>query len=60
MTPKKTERDKQERNLFQSRLDQILSKKHPLYRLSNEINWSMFEDEFGKLYTENNGRPATN
>jgi transposase, IS5 family len=58
MTPKRSERDKQETNLFQSRLDQILSKSHPLYRLSNEINWSMFEEEFGKLYTENNGRPG--
>ena len=58
MTPKRSERDKQETNLFQSRLDQILSKNHPLYRLSNEINWSMFEDEFGKLFTENNGRQA--
>ena len=58
MTPKRSERDKQETNLFQSRLDQILSKKHPLYRLWNEINWSIFEDEFGKLYTENNDRPA--
>ena len=27
-------------------------------RLANEFNWSMFEEEFEKLYNENNGRPA--
>ena len=58
MTPKKSERDIQDTNLFQSRLDQILSKSHPLYQLSMEINWSIFEEEFGKLYNEINGRPG--
>ncbi len=58
MTPKKSERDTQDTNLFQSRLDQILSKSHPLYQLSMEINWSIFEEEFGKLYNEINGRPG--
>ena len=44
--------------LFKSRLDQILSPRHPLYRLSNAIDWKYFEDEFGRLYTEKKGRPG--
>ncbi len=44
--------------LFKSRLDQMLSPRHPLYRLSNAIEWSYFEDEFGRLYTEKQGRPG--
>jgi len=43
MTPKKSERDKQDTNLFKSGLDQILSKNHPLYYLTNEINWTMLK-----------------
>ena len=58
MIPQKSERDKKESFLFQSRLEQILSHSHPLYILANEFNWSVFEKEFGKLYNENNGRPA--
>jgi IS5 family transposase len=34
-------------DLFRSRLDQILSQKHPLYRLANRINWSYFEKKSG-------------
>ena len=44
--------------LFKSRLDQMLDPKHPLYCLSNAIDWSYFEDEFGSLYTEMKGRPG--
>ena len=44
--------------LFKSRLDQMLSPRHPLYRLSNAIDWAYFEDEFGSLYTEKKGRPG--
>ena len=43
--------------LFKSRLDQMLFPRHPLYRLSNAITWTYFEDEFGSLYTEKKGRP---
>jgi len=44
--------------LFKSRLDQMLSPRHPLYCLSNAIDWTYFEDEFGSLYTEKKGRPG--
>jgi len=44
--------------LFRSRLDQILNRRHPLYRLADSIDWSLFEKEFGPLYVENFGRPG--
>ena len=39
-------------------LDSQLNQKHPLYLLANKIDWNLFEDNFKKLYCENNGRPA--
>jgi transposase, IS5 family len=39
-------------------LEDTLDQKHPLYILSNKVNWQMFENEFKSLYCENNGRPA--
>ena len=45
-------------DLFRSRLDQILNRQHPLYRLADSIDWSFFEKEFGSLYVENVGRPG--
>jgi IS5 family transposase len=56
MRPKKTERDQGE--LFRARLDQILNPSHPLYVLSNKINWESFEEEFGSFYVEDKGRPG--
>lgn len=44
--------------LFQSRLDVICSPKHPLVKLSCQIDWSFFEEEFGQYYSEGKGRPA--
>lgn len=45
-------------DLFRSRLDQILNRRQPLYRLSDSIDWSLFDREFGSLYVENFGRPG--
>lgn len=45
-------------DLFRARLDQILNRQHSLYRLANAIDWSVFDREFGPLYTENFGRPG--
>ncbi len=39
-------------------LEDTLNQKHPLYILSNRINWKLFDKEFSPLYCENNGRPA--
>ena len=44
--------------LFRSQLTQILNLDHPLCRLAESINWSVFEEHFGPLYHESKGRPA--
>lgn len=56
MQPKPTVSDQGE--LFRSRLDQILNRRHSLCRLADSIDWPFFEREFGSLYTENFGRPG--
>lgn len=56
MQPKTTVSD--QGDLFRSRLDQILNRRHSLFRLADSIDWSFFEREFGSLYTENFGRPG--
>jgi IS5 family transposase len=56
MKPKKPKHQDQA-DLFRSRLDQILDRKHPLFVLANQINWSVFDTKFGKLYADK-GRPA--
>ena len=41
-----------------SSLEDMLSHEHPLFQLSNKINWERFENAFSPLYCNNNGRPA--
>ena len=55
MTPKKTENHPQ---IFQSRLDNQLNMRHKLVILSQQIDWSVFEKEFGSLYVPEQGRPG--
>jgi IS5 family transposase len=56
MKPKKSKQQDQA-DLFRSHLDQILDRKHPLFVLANQIDWSVFDQKFGKLYADT-GRPA--
>ena len=44
-------RDQSQEDLFKSRLDQILDRRHPLFLLADAIDWEYFEKEFGKFYT---------
>ena len=44
-------------SLFSS-LEDMLSHEHPLFQLSNKINWESFENAFSPLYCSTNGRPA--
>jgi len=55
MTPKKTQNHPQ---IFQSRLDNILDMRHKLVKLSQQIDWSAFEKEFGIFYTPGWGWPG--
>ena len=41
-----------------SSLEDMLSHEHPLFQLSNKINWESFENAFSPLYCSTNGRPA--
>jgi IS5 family transposase len=44
--------------LFSARLEQIIDHNHSLCKLANAIDWSEFEQAFGKLYDPGQGRPA--
>ena len=44
-------------SLFSS-LEDMLSHEHPLFQLSNKINWKRFDNAFSPLYCSTNGRPA--
>lgn len=39
-------------------LEDTLNQKHPLYILSNTVDWTLFEEAFSPLYCLDNGRPA--
>lgn len=46
-----------QRSLFFS-LEDSLDQHHPLYILSNKVDWAMFEKAFSPLYCLDNGAPA--
>jgi len=43
---------------FYSTFEEQLNRKHPLYILSNRVNWRQFDEAFKDLYCSDNGRPA--
>lgn len=43
---------------FFNSFEDLLNPKHPLFILSNTINWEIFEHSFLPLYCPDNGRPA--
>lgn len=49
--------DTREVSLFWD-LETMLDCKHPLFKLANLVDWSLFEKAFSSLYCPNNGRPA--
>ena len=55
MKPNKT--DTRQSGLFKSRLSNQLNPKDPLFILSHQINWSVFEEEIGPLYKDGPGQP---
>ncbi|MBL0941785.1 MAG: IS5 family transposase [Alphaproteobacteria bacterium] len=44
-------------NLFRNLLSQQLNPKHPLFQLSQVIDWTSIEKEFGKFYAASPGHP---
>lgn len=58
MRPKDTSFTETHGDLFRSRLEQILDRKHPLYVLAEKIDWQRFDQSFGALFAQKHGRPA--
>lgn len=58
MKPEESSKQKDQGELFRNRLDQILDPRHPLYQISNKIDWKKFEKESGKYYTKKIGSPG--
>lgn len=56
MRPREKKRGGQD-SLFRDRLENILNRKHELFRLAGIIDWASFEQQFGQYYSEN-GRPG--
>lgn len=50
-------RDTGERDLFRSRLDQIIAMQHALVRLAQKVDWGFLEARFGKVYSDGPGQP---
>ena len=50
-------KDKQQTSFF-STFEEQLSHQHPLYILSNRVDWKKFEDAFNKHYSLTTGAPA--
>lgn len=58
MLPKNLSAEGRQGDLFRARLGQLINRRHPLCVLANQIDWNVFEQEFGPLYVANVGRPA--
>jgi IS5 family transposase len=58
MKPKDISFQESHGDLFRSRLEQILNRKHPLYVLANKIDWKIFDKSFGALFAQTQGRPG--
>lgn len=50
-------RETGQKDLFRSRLDQIIDMGHPLVRLAREIDWLFLEGRFGAVYEAGPGQP---
>ena len=57
MKPREVERSLIE-DMFRHRLENLLDLRHPLLRLSQEIDWEVFSKTFGALYDAEQGRPG--
>lgn len=53
----KERRDSGQKDLFRSRLDQIVDLGHPLAKLAGAVHWGFLEKSFGAVYADVVGRP---
>ncbi len=56
MRPKER-REGGQKDLFRSRLDQIIDPNHALVKLARQIDWGFLEASLGEVYTDHPGRP---
>ncbi len=49
----------QQTDLFLTPLAKICSETHPLYVLSDKIDWNFFDEKFGGLFHDSFGRPSS-
>lgn len=56
MKPKKQEQ-KSQYEMFETRLERLCASKHPLVVLAKAIDWTVFEESYGELYSDK-GRPG--
>ncbi len=49
---------KYECTIFQSRIDSVVDKNHPLVLIADKINWQRFDENFLWTYSEYTGRPS--
>lgn len=54
----KNNKNHDQTELFLVQLDILCDKTQPLCRLANQIQWGIFEEKFGPLFSEGQGRPA--
>jgi len=58
MTPRRPEVENSQADLFGILLENIVNQRHPLIKLSERINWEVFDEKFGCLYDPKKGRPG--
>jgi len=58
MKPKNPEKAEPQLELLKTRLENFLNMNHSLIRLSREMDWSQFDQEFGQKFDDKRGRPA--
>ena len=55
MKPKRI--NNQQENLFEPRISSIIDPKNPLKLLADQIDWTVFEKEFDRIYSKAKGQP---
>ena len=58
MPPQESPNKKSQADLFRSELEQIINLRHPLVKLSGQIDWEELDEAFAPLFCEDNGRAA--
>ena len=44
--------------LFRTRLENLIDDRHELVQLAAKLDWEMFDEKFGTMFSEGSGRPG--